>query len=165
MLALSAVMCSGLARVSNSAHGDIEFHEFADRLEALEQRAEISAPPEPPEASPPESPEPVLTIGGAVRLNYNWREFSEPDKDKVGDFGFELFRLDVNGEYGDLTLSAQYRWYAPFEAVHHAYVGYQLSPEWEAQLGIHQVPFGILPYASHSFWFGATYLLGIRRRL
>ena len=81
-------------------------------------------------------------------------------KDKFGDFGFELFRIDVNGEYGNLGLSVQQRWYSNFNAVHHAYFSFNISEALDLHLGIHQVPFGILPYASHSFWFGATYYLG-----
>jgi hypothetical protein len=101
-----------------------------------------------------------VTIGGAVRLNYAWQDYNPQRQDKLGDFGIELFRIDVNGDYDDLYLSVQYRWYADFEAIHHAYFGYRFSPGLDVQLGIHQVPFGILPYASHSFWFGATYYLG-----
>jgi hypothetical protein len=32
--------------------------------------------------------------------------------------------------------------------------------ELELHLGIHQVPFGILPWASHSFWFSPAYYIG-----
>jgi hypothetical protein len=101
-----------------------------------------------------------LDIGGAVRLNYFWQDYNQPRRDRGGDFGFELFRLDVDGDYEAIDLSVQYRWYAFFEAVHHAYFAYQPGPGWDLHLGISQVPFGILPYASHSFWFGATYYMG-----
>jgi hypothetical protein len=101
-----------------------------------------------------------LIIGGAVRINYFWQDYNEQRKDRNGDFGFELFRIDVNGKYDQLFLSIQYRWYAYFEAVHHAYFGYKFSPDVEFQIGIHRVPFGILPYGSHSFWFDAIYYLG-----
>ena len=101
-----------------------------------------------------------LVIGGALRLNYAWQDYNEQRKDRFGDFGLELFRIDVNGKYDQLFLSVQYRWYATFEAIHHGYFGFRFTPEFEFQLGIHQVPFGILPYASHSFWFDATYYLG-----
>jgi hypothetical protein len=73
---------------------------------------------------------------------------------------FELFRLDLNGRLKGVDLSAQYRWYSDFEAVHHAWIGFQVAEKWRAELGVTQVPFGILPYASHSFWFGGTYYLG-----
>ena len=156
-LALTIVLFSGIARGSDLAQSPVDVPVLAEQVQSLESHSERLPPIETPQ---PDSPESSLTIGGALRLNYGWRDYSQQDKDKAGDFGFELFRLDVDGDYGDLGLSAQYRWYAPFEAVHHGYISYDLLPEWEAQLGIHQVPFGILPYASHSFWFGATYYLG-----
>lgn len=162
LLTLAAVLLGVLVNGGAAQTIGDDVRDLAERVRALEQRPESWLPPESEtlEAPSPEQPEPELNIGGALRLNYNWRDFSEPDKDKAGDFGFELFRLDVDGDWGDLGVSAQYRWYAFFEAIHHGYVSFQLAPEWEAQLGVHQVPFGILPYASHSFWFGATYYLG-----
>ena len=151
---------------SNTISDDPEYQALHERVRALEQLSETWQPAEEADESEPvasptaDEEEESFTLGGAIRANYNWRDYSGPDEDKVGDYGFELFRIDANGEYGDLGMAAQYRWYAFFECVQHAYVSYDLSPEWEAQLGIHQVPFGLLPYASHSFWFGATYYMG-----
>ena len=162
VLTLAAVLLNGLALGRGSEQREDDIRDLAERVQALEQQPETWLLPaaEPQETSPAQIPESSYSIGGAARLNYGWRDFSQQDKDKVGDFGLELFRLDVDGDYGNFGLSVQYRWYAPFEAVHHAFISCELSPEWEAQLGIHQIPFGILPYASHSFWFGATYYLG-----
>lgn len=101
-----------------------------------------------------------MTFGGAIRLNYSWKTYDNELKKRGGDFGFELFRLEADGECGNIYFSVQYRWYEYFEAIHHGYFGYHLSPDLDIEIGIHQVPFGILPYASHSFWFGATYYLG-----
>ena len=101
-----------------------------------------------------------FSIGGALRLNYAWQTYNAERKERGGDFGFELFRLDIDGEGGDMYFSVQYRWYEYFEAIHHGYFGYHITPDFDIEIGIHQVPFGILPYASHSFWFGATYYLG-----
>lgn len=101
-----------------------------------------------------------FSIGGAIRLNYAWQNYNQNRKNIGGDFGFELFRIDADGECGDMYFSVQYRWYEHFEAIHHGYFGYHIIPDLDLEVGIHQVPFGILPYASHSFWFGATYYLG-----
>lgn len=114
---------------------------------------------EPPVAAP-EAAEPRIELGGAVRLNYAWQDYSERSRDRGGDFELELIRLNADGGIGPFTLSAEYRWYNDFEAVHHAWVGYAFDEQWEARLGISQVPFGLLPFASHSFWFGAGYYLG-----
>ncbi|QDS99162.1 hypothetical protein [Adhaeretor mobilis] len=159
---VTTLMFCAVAHGSDFEQEKQDVGDLAERVLALEQQQELLLPLEnqPVAMPPPQVPESSLSIGGAIRLNYGWRDYSEQDSDKVGDFGFELFRLDADAEYGDLGMSVQYRWYGPFEAVHHAYFSYELSPEWEAQFGIHQVPFGILPYASHSFWFNATYYLG-----
>jgi hypothetical protein len=107
-----------------------------------------------------EEPKVKLNIGGALRLNYAWQDYNEARIDRSGDFFFEVFMLAVDAEYDDIFLSVQYRWYFYFEAIRYGFIGFRFTPELEAHLGISQVPFGILPWASHSFWFGATYYMG-----
>ena len=103
---------------------------------------------------------PKVKIGGALRLNYSWKNYDQQNMDRLGDFGFELFRLNADIDYKDIFMSVEYRWYGDFNAIHHGYFGYHLTDHSSIQIGIHQVPFGILPYSSHSFWFNATYYLG-----
>jgi len=103
---------------------------------------------------------PKIRIGGALRLNYSWKNYDQQNMDRLGDFGFELFRLNADIDYKDIFMSVEYRWYGNFNAIHHGYFGYHLTDHSSIQIGIHQVPFGILPYSSHSFWFNATYYLG-----
>lgn len=100
-----------------------------------------------------------LDLGGAIRFNYARTDFGA---DKGEDrFDLELLRLDARGERGPLIFSAQYRWYEDFDAVHHAWAGYRFDEDRDLRVGIVQVPFGLLPYASHSFWFGSGYYLGL----
>lgn len=101
-----------------------------------------------------------IVLGGAVRLNYAWRDFDDQNKDRVGDFELELFRINADGAIGNVLLSTEWRRYNDFQAIHHAWVGYDFTDSLQGQLGISQVPFGLLPFASHSFWFGGTYYLG-----
>ncbi|MDO6680330.1 hypothetical protein [Shewanella sp. 4_MG-2023] len=99
-----------------------------------------------------------LDIGGAVRVNYGWQDYADGN----GTLEFELFRADVNYKSDSgLFASAQYRWYEYMDVVHHAYMGYQFDENQKVQVGVTQVPFGVMPVASHSFWFGATYYLGL----
>ncbi len=107
-----------------------------------------------------EDDEDGINFGGAVRLNYGWRDYDDQNKDRVGDFELELFRINVSGSVGDVLLDAEWRRYNDFQAIHHAWVGYDFSDELRMKLGISRVPFGILPYASHSFWFTGSYYLG-----
>lgn len=101
-----------------------------------------------------------INFGGAVRLNYAWRDYDDQNKDRLGDFELELFRINARGTVGDVILDAEWRRYNDFQAIHHAWVGYRFDEDRHVELGITQVPFGILPYASHSFWFGGTYYMG-----
>lgn len=103
---------------------------------------------------------PKIKIGGALRLNYSYKNYDQDNMDRMGDFGFELFRLNADIDYKDIFLSVEYRWYGNFNAIRYGYFGYHLTDNSSIQIGIHQVPFGMLPYASHSFWFNATYYLG-----
>jgi len=101
---------------------------------------------------------PIVEIGGAVRLNYAWKDYGQ---DSNGTFDFELFRIDVDATQGKWFLDAQYRWYQGFEAIHHAEVGYKLNHNNTISAGVTQVPFGIDPYGAHSFWFSGAYYLGL----
>ena len=96
-----------------------------------------------------------LDIGGAVRVNYGWKDYANDSK-----LEFELFRVDVNYQDDGLFASAQYRWYEDMDVIHHAYAGYSFNEEQSIQIGVTQVPFGLLPYGAHSFWFSANYYLG-----
>ncbi len=104
-----------------------------------------------------------IDIGGALRTQYNYKDWSDPQDDKIGDFGFDTFRFNLDGEIGDMILSAEYRFYPEydFNCPHHGWVGYNFNENWQGQVGIHQVPFGIQPYASHNFWFSGAYYLGL----
>lgn len=101
-----------------------------------------------------------INVGGAVRLNYGWQDYSPQNKDRLGDFELELFRINFSGSIGNVLLDAEWRRYNDFQAIHHAWIGYDFSDELQMQLGISRVPFGILPYTSHSFWFTGMYYMG-----
>lgn len=104
---------------------------------------------------------PGIELGGAVRFGYGWLDYGPGS-----DLQPELVRIDARGQAGPAFFSLQYRWYDGFDAVHHAYAGWKLEDDSEGatsdiRAGIQQVPFGLLPTASHSFWFGSGYYLGI----
>ncbi len=73
-----------------------------------------------------------------------------------------MFRLDVGARYADLVFSAQYRFYAGYNMLQHGYIGTELEREGLSfRLGVTQVPFGVLPYASHNFFFSLPYYVGL----
>jgi hypothetical protein len=114
------------------------------------------------EANPVEvESEDGITIGGAIRSNYNYTSYSEGNKDRGGDFDFDIFRINVRGEIGDVSLNGEIRFFDYMRAIKYAYVGYQFSQNWEVQAGITKVPFGNSPYNSQNYFFSTNYYLGL----
>lgn len=102
-----------------------------------------------------------LKIGGALRFNYSYADYDEDQKERQGDLDFDLFRLNVDGRKGDFYYSAEYRWYQYMDVIHHLYLGYDLDDKQTLQLGLTQVPFGNLKWASHNFFFTSGFYLGL----
>jgi len=102
-----------------------------------------------------------IEVGGAVRTNFSYTSYDEGNKNRGGDFDFDLLRLDFRGTVGDVSLNAEIRFFDYMTAVKKAYVAYQLDELWQAQLGITQVPFGNWPYNSNNYFFSSNYYLGL----
>ena len=131
------------------------------QLEQLgEEMAELRSIVPGRESEGPPAEEPAVRVGGALRLNYLLTDFDKGRKRRGGDSGLELFRLSADGVKGGLRLSAEYRWYPFMDAVHHGWAGYGGDGPGEVRVGIMQVPFGLLPYAAHNYWFGVPYFMG-----
>ena len=114
------------------------------------------------EAAPAEAAEEdPIRITGAVRFNTSWVTDDGPVEDKRGQSGLDLFRIGAEGERDGFSVSAEYRFYPYMETIHHGWVGYAPDEHHAFEAGITQVPFGLLPYASHNFWFGTPYYLGL----
>lgn len=127
---------------------------------AAEEAEEKPATPEEKPATPEEQSS--LHVGGALRVNYfvkSW-EGQDGNRKRLGDLAFDTFRLNVDGRLSDVLVSAEYRVYQGYSMLHHGWVGYAFSPATQVQLGVHRVPFGLLPYASHNWFFAMPYYLG-----
>ena len=139
--------------------------ELQRQLQQLEQRIQQPEPqpePEITETSIAEAAKPDgITVGGAIRTNFNHTSYDDGNKNRGGDFDFDIFRLNLNGSIGDVLLNAELRIFDYMTAIKSAYVGYQFSDNWQAQAGITQVPFGNWPYNSHNYFFSANYYLGL----
>jgi hypothetical protein len=119
---------------------------------------EYTAPIDPEVAA---SEDPTLHVGGALRFNYQYRDWSEAHAKQGGAFTFDTWRINVDAQARGILLSLEYRFYSGFHLFHHGWMGYNFSPKNQIQVGITQVPFGLLPYASHSWWFQTAYYLGL----
>ncbi|MDG4867468.1 carbohydrate porin [Guyparkeria sp. 1SP6A2] len=102
-----------------------------------------------------------INVGGAVRFNYTVADSDDAGKDRGGDLAFDTFRLNLDGEINDVILSAEWRWYEYMSVIHHAWVGYEFTDDLMARAGIFQVPFGVMPYNSHNFYFSSLYYVGL----
>jgi len=167
--------CLVLCFFANSAFADAETEALREELQLLKQRLEqLEARLAAAENRDIEIKEAVnetavadssgiqaFDIGGALRFNYSWKDFDDSTQSKRGDIGLDIFRLNVDGQYENILLSAEYRFYSFMDTIHHGWIGYDFGEHGQVQAGITQVPFGLLPFASHSFWFGTTYYIGL----
>ncbi len=106
---------------------------------------------------------PTLKIGGALRFNYNLSTWKEDQLERGGDFGYDVFRINVESEYKGIKLNAEFRHYSQ------AFGGAFLKQGWfqhdfsersQIQVGLNQVPFGIQQYNSNNWFFNITYYVG-----
>lgn len=143
-----------------------ELEALKKRVDELESRqatggGEIDAKESASETAKPEKDDESFDVGGALRFNFVLKDFDEDQKSRYGDMGLDLFRLNVDGRQGNIILSAEYRFYAYMNTIHHGWMGYDFDNGNQLQVGISQVPFGLLPYDSHNFWFGVPYYIGL----
>lgn len=113
------------------------------------------------EEAPIREETPTVQLGGALRFNFSFNTYGGPSQFPSAS-SFDVFRLDVGARYADLVFSAQYRFYAGYNMLQHGYIGTELEREGLSfRLGVTQVPFGVLPYASHNFFFSLPYYVGL----
>ena len=111
-----------------------------------------------------EQDKPQLKLGGALRFNYNHSDWKKGNKERGGDLGFDVFRLNVNASYKKILMDAEYRLYAASSGggmLKYGWVGYQLNDNHQLQLGLTFVPFGIMPYTANNYFFNINYYLGL----
>lgn len=117
--------------------------------ERLEEERAVAAPELPP-----------IRFGGALRFNHFFREDVRDSRTRRGDSGFDLFRLNVDGEIRDIMLSAEYRYTPDMDVIRSGWIGYRFADDSVIKVGIHRAPFGLLPFASHNYWDGVPFYAG-----
>jgi hypothetical protein len=106
---------------------------------------------------------PEVTIGGAARFNYNYSSWKEGQKDRGGDLGFDVFRINALAKHKGIVLDAEYRFYSNYFGggmLKKMYLGYDFDESNNLKFGLTQVPFGILPYNSNSWFFSMNFYTG-----
>lgn len=172
---LSALLLSvGLMLPAHAsvAHGsDVAPADSSDESVALQERNDTGL-----DVESVQQDEPTLdvSVNGSLRFNVLFRSYGagqggnfEAQADRVlgdGGFTFDTFRIGASGSYGSLIFDLEYAFYpASFgtKFIHHGWVGYEFSDAFQTQVGVSQVPFGIQPYASSSWFFNYTYYVGL----
>lgn len=132
---------------------EVEIQQLKNSLHSVETKVV--------EAQPTAKESDGIKLGGAVRFQYAYEDYNDEHSARGGDFDFDVFRLDLNGEVGGVILSAQYRWFQYMNVIHHAWAGYDFNEQWQGQIGITRVPFGNLGYNSHNYFFSSNYYVGL----
>mgnify|MGYP002277936883 CR=1 FL=1 len=104
-----------------------------------------------------------IEVGGALRYNIYLTDFGGNLTTQDRQFTFDTWRLNVRGSQDDILIDFEYRFYPTFSThfIHHGWVGYQFTGKTKLEVGVTRVPFGNLPYASHSWWFVTPYYVGL----
>lgn len=102
-----------------------------------------------------------IKVHGAVRFQYEYNNYDSDNENRAGDLDFDIFRLNFDGEIGGVILSAEYRWFHYMDTVKYAWFGYDFTENWQGQIGVVKVPFGNMPYNSHSYFFNSTFYVGL----
>ncbi|QFZ54562.1 hypothetical protein FEZ18_07000 [Oceanihabitans sp. IOP_32] len=107
---------------------------------------------------------PKVKIGGALRYNYNLSSWKDGQKNRGGDFGYDVFRLNAEAAYKGLRLNAEYRFYAENSGgdfLKQGWIGYSFNAQNQIHIGLTQVPFGLQQYNSNSYFFSLAYYAGM----
>nr|WP_245891719.1 hypothetical protein [Flavobacterium faecale] len=107
---------------------------------------------------------PELSIGGALRFNYNLSSWKDGQKKRGGDFGYDVFRINAKGAYKGILMNAEYRLYSEGFGggmLKQGWLGYNINEQDQIQVGLTQVPFGIQQYNSHNWFFNLAYYVGL----
>lgn len=107
---------------------------------------------------------PQLRLNGFLRFNYNYSDWKAGSKNRLGDFGYDLFKLGLEGSYKKILLDVDFRFYAKASGgamLKSGWIGYQFNDNHQLQVGLTRVPFGVQPYGAHNYFFQISYYLGL----
>lgn len=95
----------------------------------------------------------------AIRANVYHNSWGASDS--RSDAKYDTLMLGFDTAYEDIFASAQYRFYDGYSMLHHGYMGIAFDEQSQVQFGVTQKPFGLLPYASHNYFFNLGYYIGM----
>ncbi len=104
-----------------------------------------------------------LDYGGALRFNYNLSSWKPNQVKRGGDFGFEVFRINVDAIYKKWEFHIDQRFYAADFGgafLKYGYFQYNLNKKSHLKLGLIPAYFGTEQFNSHSWFFQLPFYLG-----
>ena len=107
---------------------------------------------------------PEINFNGALRFNYNYFDWIKDSKKTGGTFGYDVFIINPNGTYKDFVFDVDYRFYTTSSGgrmLKHGWMGYNISPQHQLQVGLNHIPFGVMPANSNNFYFSINYYVGL----
>lgn len=107
---------------------------------------------------------PHLKIGGALRFNYNYSDWKLESRKHGGDFGFDVFLLNIDAAYNKIHLEADYRLYPAASGggmLREGWIGYCFNDMHQLQCGLTRVPFGIQPCTANNYFFNLNFYVGL----
>lgn len=104
-----------------------------------------------------------LNIGGALRYNLYLENYGGAIEEGDSQFTFDMWRINVEGQSAGININFEYRFYPTFGThfIKQGWLGYDFNEQTNLQVGVTQVPFGLLQYASHNWWFQLPYYMGL----
>ena len=104
-----------------------------------------------------------LDLGGALRYNYNYSSWKPNQKKRGGDFGFEVFRINVDAVYDKWEFKIDQRFYVKEFGgafLKYGWFQYNLNKKSHLKLGLIPAYFGAQQFNSHSWFFNLPFYLG-----
>ncbi|MEM1119214.1 MAG: hypothetical protein AAGJ18_02120 [Bacteroidota bacterium] len=104
-----------------------------------------------------------LDIGGALRFNYNLSSWKPNQRQRGGDFGYEVFRITVDANYRKLGFHLDHRFYAVGfggDFMKYGWMQYNFDDKSHMKLGLIPAYFGVQQFNSHSWFFQLPFYLG-----
>ncbi|MBN2069680.1 MAG: hypothetical protein JW739_08600 [Opitutales bacterium] len=99
----------------------------------------------------------IWTIGGAIRANYTLGDYSggnNPNRGgHGGNFGLDVFRINVDYSNGPWSGKMEYRFYDGYNFFHTLYGAYNFEDESVLKVGLNRAPFGVGAYGPANSWF------------
>ena len=106
-----------------------------------------------------------IEIGGSLAYQYRYKTYGEEDTG-AGDFDFLRLKLDASYEFDDFKIAARYDFYRYEDYgrwttwLEYAWISYDFDKNNTLYLGVHDVPFGVGQYSTHSWFETPAYYLG-----